>query len=79
MTMNNLAAHFTHQEVILLHRNYKNIQPDVVALDLRPGQNANNFYPLSFDETKNLVASLSADVNYEKRGITDSQFIYTRK
>jgi len=79
MTQNNLAAHFTHQEVFLLNPNYVAIQPDVVAFDLRPGQNANNFYPLSFDAAKTLEASLSTDVNYEKQEITNSQVIYLRR
>jgi len=46
---------------------------------LRDGQNANNFFPLSFSETNFLVASVSADLNYEKKSVTDSEIIFIRK
>ncbi|OGG15717.1 hypothetical protein A3D77_01680 [Candidatus Gottesmanbacteria bacterium RIFCSPHIGHO2_02_FULL_39_11] len=79
MTQNNIAAHFTHGNTILLNKNYEIIKPDAIAVDLRDGQNANNFFPLSFSETNFLVASVSADLNYEKKSVTDSEIIFIRK
>ncbi|OGG05728.1 hypothetical protein A3B48_04140 [Candidatus Gottesmanbacteria bacterium RIFCSPLOWO2_01_FULL_40_10] len=79
MTQNNIAAHFTHGNVILLNKNYTGIKPDTIAVDLRPGQNANNFFPLSEQQTQNLIASVSADPNYATKQVTDSQLIFTRK
>lgn len=79
MTQNNLATHFTHGKTVLLNLDYQEIKPDVVAVDIREGQNANNFFPLQPHEVKNLVASLSADLNYTKKEITDSQLIFMMK
>lgn len=78
MTQNNIAAHFTHQSVVLLHEDIEHIQPDVVALDLRPGQNANNFFPLTFEKALNLATSLTANAQYKKYAITDSQHLFLR-
>jgi len=66
MTQNNLAAYFTHQAVILLNENYKEIKPDYIAIDLRTGQNANNFFPFSEEKAKLLINEVQADSNYEK-------------
>lgn len=79
MTQNNLAAHFTHKKVTLLNLNIEYIKPDVVALDMRPGQNANNFHPLRYDEAKSLVASLSASSSYFANHVSDSELIFIRK
>lgn len=78
MTQNNLAAHFTHEQVTLLNLNFATIKPDVVAIDIRPGQNANNFFPLRPFEVEMLVASLSAQPDYRLRKITDSQLLFLR-
>ncbi|MBI2617013.1 DUF2079 domain-containing protein [Candidatus Gottesmanbacteria bacterium] len=79
MTQNNIAAQFTHDEVILLNQNYSMMRPDTIAIDIRPGQNANNFFPLSQSQTEDLIASVSADPNYRKKEVTDSQIVFTRK
>jgi len=79
MTQNNLAAHETHRPVTLLNKDIAKIQPDIVALDLRPGQNANNFFPLSEGQAQELAASLSADLNYEAQWVTDAEVIFKRK
>jgi uncharacterized membrane protein len=79
MTQNNIAAHFTHGQTILLNMNYKKIKPDVIALDLRTGQNPNNFYPLSESRAQMLAASLLSDINYLKKEVIDSQLIFVRR
>ena len=79
MTQNNLATHFTHRPVVILTKAYTSIKPDVVAVDIRPGQNPNNFFPLTEEDTKALIASLSADTQYQKQEITDSQLLFFKK
>lgn len=79
MAQNNIATHFTHGNTILLHPEYERIRPDVIALDMRPGQNANNFFPRTERMAWNIIASISAHPDYTKTMITDSQFIFVRK
>lgn len=79
MTQNNIASHFTHGKTILLNQNYFEIKPDSIAVDLRPGQNANDFFPLSPSQVEILVATISADRNYSKKSVTDTQLIFTRR
>lgn len=43
-THNNLAAKFTHQRVWLLKENYELHMPDYILIDIREGQNPNNFF-----------------------------------
>lgn len=76
MTQNNIATHFTHGKTILLHPEYESIRPDAIAIDLRPGQNANNFFPRTERMAQDMVASLSAHPAYTKQMVTDSQFIF---
>ncbi|MFQ6120628.1 MAG: DUF2079 domain-containing protein, partial [Methanosarcinales archaeon] len=76
MTQNNLATRFTHKNTILLNKNYEEIKPDIIAVDKRPGQNANNFFPITPDGFEAIIASLSANRNYLKKSITDSQFVF---
>lgn len=78
MTQNNIAAHFTHRDTVLLNKEFEKIQPDVIVIDIRPGQNPNNFFPLTQMEVEILTASLSANQDYIKKAITDSQFIFIR-
>ncbi len=76
MTQNNIATHFTHGKTLLLHPEYESIRPDTIAIDLRPGQNANNFFPRTERMAQDIVASLSAHPGYTKQMVTDSQFIF---
>jgi len=79
MTQNNLATHFTHGNIVLLNSNIEKVKPDVIAVDIRPGQNANNFFPLTPAEFDELVVTISQNLNYERIEIIDSQLIFTRK
>ena len=65
MTQNNIAAHLTHQNVILLSLDFAKINPDTIAIDIRDGQNANNFFPLHPYEVNELVASISGSPRYK--------------
>lgn len=78
MTQNNIAAHFTHDRVILLNKDFENIKPDYIAVDKRDGQNGNNFFPLNsqFDQ---FLASVSASPNYSLKRFTQDELIFTRK
>ncbi len=64
MTQNNLALHFTHQDVRLLRKTYDYIKPDIVLLDLSPGQTSNSFYPVTFEDAKQIKNQLLEDKNY---------------
>lgn len=79
MTQNNLAAHFTHRPTVLLNLNIEAIKPDLVVFDARPGQNPNDFFPLTQDQFSELIATLSVHPDYEKTEVTDSQLIFLRK
>lgn len=78
MTQNNLASRLTHQNVVLLSQNYEKIMPSVVALDLREGQNPNNFFPLVYEETITLSEKLDVDPNYEKHKVGGDQVYYLK-
>lgn len=79
MTQNNFAAHFTHKNVILLNKNYEQIMPDIIAIDIRGGQNANNFFPLSEGGTKELISSLYQNPNYIDESLSKNELIFIRK
>ncbi len=61
MTQNNLGYAFAHDDVYLLTKDYgfiSSIVPRYIAVDLRDGQNPNNFFPLTQEETKILITGL---------------------
>lgn len=78
MTQNNLAVRFTHQNVYLLRKNYSDYKPDYIAIDRRPGQNANDFFgERDFDEKK-FIEKVKKDNCYKNVYSTDYQFIFQR-
>ncbi len=78
MAQNNLASHFTHRKnVWILKDNYELFKPDYIVLDLRTGQNINNFFP-----TKNpslILTKLFYDKNYTDIFDNGNQYIFKRK
>lgn len=77
MTQNNLASHFIHQKVFILRENYANYKPEYILMDLRSGQNQNNFFG-----TTNVLAVMTLllkDPNYELIYQTKEQFILHRR
>ena len=74
MTHNNLAVRFTHQKVWLLRQNYSYYKPDYILIDLRSGQNPNNFY--GTDNYASIAAQLKIDPNYSLLYHTESQFVF---
>ncbi|MCL5798329.1 MAG: DUF2079 domain-containing protein [Patescibacteria group bacterium] len=80
MTLNNLAPQLTHtHNVMLLRDKYWQYLPQTIALDLRPGQNPNNFWPLPEGEYKTLFERLKMDPNYTETEITDTQVYFSKK
>lgn len=79
MTGNNIAAHLGHNSVILIDfKNFDEISPSVVALDLRSGQNANNFFPATYDDAKTLVDYLNRNPDYRRIGYSDFGHIFVK-
>lgn len=80
MTQNNLAAQLTHtHNLMLLRSDYWNYKPDVIAIDIRGGQSANNYWPLPPNQFEDLYKNLLNDKNYRMRKITKNQIIFFRK
>ncbi len=80
MTLNNLAPYLTHTNpVMLLRGNYEDYKPEIIALDIRAGQNPANFWPTSFETLINLPVLISTDSAYNTRRVSDTLYIYTRK
>lgn len=76
MTHNNLAPRFTHQKVLLLRRDYENYRPEYIVLDVRPGQNPNNFF--GTEGVADILKLLQNDSKYELTYKTKDQFIFHR-
>ena len=79
MTQNNLLPHLTHNKKIwMLRKNYKSFSPDTIILDLRPGQNPSNFWPLKETDLLKIKKKLDKDKSYKLYYSTKEQFIYTK-
>lgn len=77
MTQNNIAPHMIHtHRVYLLRDVYEDFMPEYFVLDVRQGQNFNNFFGVKIDV---LRASLRKDPRYEIMYQTNEQMIYKRK
>lgn len=80
MAQNNFAPRLTHSHrVILLRLDYEKWAPAVIALDRRPGQNPNNYWPLPPIQFEELSAKLTHDKNYRQINVTDNQMIFLRR
>lgn len=79
MTQNNIGSRFTHQKMLLLRSNYSIYKPAYIVLDLRDGQNPNNFFPMKMSEVDKFAADLRKDPCYEAIFKTKDQFVYKRK
>ncbi len=78
MTHNNLAGHFTHQEVYLLRENYDAYKPEYIVIDVRDGQGPTNFFGGTGDP-KDIVAALKMDPYYKILYQTQEQYVFIRK
>lgn len=85
MTQNNLAVRFSHQQVWVLQSDSKKYKPDYyvqkkpqyILLDVRPGQNPNNFFLIK--DLNYLLEELKTDQNYEIFYQTSYQYIFKKK
>lgn len=80
MVQNNLAVRFTHDDYYILASEeylYK-VNPDVVVLDFRPGQNINNYWPVTEEEMPQLAQTLLADKNYQAIFRENHRYIFKR-
>ncbi|GEM_PF-641172 len=77
MTHNNLASHFTHQQVWLLRSNYESFKPDYIVIDAREGQSINDFF--NSPPPEQILPILKEDNKYELVYTTIDQFIFKRK
>ncbi len=78
MTQNNLAVRFAHQPIYLLRDNWKIFAPDYIVLDLRDGQNPNNFFGLRIKTKEDVYSELLLDNNYDIAYQTDQQFVFRK-
>lgn len=79
MAQNNIAARFTHQPASLLIENYESKKPEYILLDLREGQNPNNFCcNLNINKAKAIYENLSRDKQYVLIYKTAEQFVFRR-
>jgi uncharacterized membrane protein len=79
MTLNNLATYLTHtNSVMLLRGDYRKYKPDIIVLDLRPGQNPVNFWPGRYNDALALEHVIRADSEYKIIYTSGDQVIYSR-
>jgi uncharacterized membrane protein len=79
MTQNNLAAHLTHSDrVMLLRDDYWKFMPEVIAIDTREGQNPANYWPLNQYSFDRLAQRLATDPNFTAKKISNQQIIYLK-
>jgi hypothetical protein len=64
---------------MFLNEDFEKIAPEVIALDVGEGQNANNFFPLTPAEVEELAASVSASLNYRDESVGENYLLFVRK
>ncbi len=80
MTQNNILPHLNHnKKIFMLRENYAKYRPDIIILDLRKGQNPNNFWILNEQATREMASNLFSDKNYSAAYQTKEQFVFVRK
>ena len=81
MVQNNLAVRFTHNNLYLLlsREHLENIDPDIVVLDFRPGQNPNNYWPMTETTMETMAKSLQNNPKYNIIYRENHRFIFQKK
>jgi len=77
MTQNNIGTRFTHQDVRLVQSKYEDSMPDYILLDVRPGQNPNNYF--GTDNLSKTLMLIKNDNKYAKIYSTQDQYLFKRK
>lgn len=78
MAQNNIASHLSHYDITLLDESFWWVKPNVIAIDYRPDQNANNFYPFTEEQVKLIIDKLVINPDYKNISKIDSQFIFVK-
>lgn len=78
MTQNNIALRFAHQKVMLLDQAPEHFNPSVIAINLTPGQNPNNFFPLNYETATSLKDRLLIDPLYKVTKHGDELYIFKK-
>ena len=80
MVQNNLAVRFTHDDYYILSSEdyFQKIRPDVIALDYRPGQNINNYWPMTEGKMKNLAYFIKNDSDYKLIFEEEYRYIFVK-
>lgn len=76
MAQNNLATRFTHQQGWVLVDNYLDKNPEYIVIDMRPGQNPNNFYGL--EKRDGTFYNIKVDKGYKILYHTEYQYVFQR-
>jgi len=76
LAQNNLAAKFLHQEVWILRENYRQHKAEYIIMDLRPGQNPNNF--LGIENKEKLLKNILRDKDYRLFYHQGNRYIFKR-
>lgn len=81
MTQNNLAVRFTHDDLYILSSKeyFEAVQPDVIAFDFRPGQNINNYWPMTPEKIVVFTQDLKENQNYGPLISEEFRYIYVKK
>lgn len=79
MTQNHLAVRFAHYDVVMLREKYWQYNPKYIVIELRSGQNANNFWPMQDWAVKKMVEKLKKDKNYKLIYNFSEQYIFEKK
>lgn len=80
MTQNNLATRFTHQNIQLLNEDYFIAKPDYILIDMREGQNPNDYFATAngIQELQTIAQQILHDKTYTAIYKTDKQFVFKR-
>lgn len=80
MTQNHLTPRFihNHDQVFLIRSDYWRFNPNYIAIELRNGQNPNNFWPMNEEAVKEMVQTLKSDRNYQLIYGINEQYIFQR-
>lgn len=80
MAPNNIASHLTHHDdVMLLREDYPTYSPGVIVLDVRPGQNPNNYWPVISEHLPGLLLNLQKDPTYSVGYHSGDQWIFVKR
>lgn len=80
MTQNHLTLRFihNHDQVFLLRTQYWLYQPKYIVIELRSGQNPNNYWPMNEEAVKEMVEYLKHDKNYQLIYKLNEQYIFKK-